>query len=339
MKRVTLDDIAKRLNLSTYSVSRALAGKSGVSEDTRLKVVNTARLMGYTRQPQPSNDAEEEGVSTSVALLIPSEDVQDSEFWMGVISGASSLAEERGYPLTLRSLTPENLDKTPQVRSIHGVLAAGSRARPALEPYLAVGIPAVLITYPRPLEELDSVTGSDWEGGSAVAEHLLSLGHRKLAFVTEAPDKPSFSERARGYRETINAAGSETVDLHVNPAEPSTDFEQYLRRHADKGDIPTAIFASTDGLALSVMVALFRFGLRVPEDVSVVGSNDSHQAQRFNPALTTLRIPKREIGRTAMDMLYRRMTGEDDYDGPRRRISFPPKLIIRSSSGPRESDV
>lgn len=337
MKAVTLDDIAKRLNLSKYSVSRALAGKTGVSEETRLRIINTARTMGYLRS-SPGVVAEEDGLSTSIALLIPSEDVQDSEFWMGVMSGATEVAEEHGYPLTIRSLSRDNIDKPPPVRSVHGVLVASSRARPALKHYLAVGIPAVLITYPFPLEDLDSVTGADWEGGYAVGEYLLDMGHKRLAYVTEAPDKPSFAERSRGFREAIRRRGAELIEIHVSPTEPGLSFEQVFRERIREGSSPTAVFGSTDGIALSAMVALFRMGVSVPEDVSVVGCNDSQQAERFNPTLTTLRIPTRDIGRTAMSFLYKRIVGEDGPDGPRWRVTFPPSLVVRRSSGPRKTD-
>ena len=330
MKQVTLDDIAARLGLSKYSVSRALSGKSGVSDHTRASVLHAARELGY-RHPAVLG-SRETSAGGNIVLLIPREDVHDSEFWMEVISGAEAEAERLGFFLITRPLANNALSHKPSPQGMQGLIVAGSKAREAMAGYLEMEIPITLITYPKPLETFDTVTIGDWEGAYVAGEHLIELGHTRLAFVSDRPYKPSNAERARGFREVVAAhEGIRLETFHIQPDEPSVSFERAYAAALDKDDPPTAVLASTDGVAFNVIWALSRLGLNVPKDVSVVGFNDTVQASQFVPKLTTLRVPKRHIGAAAMQSLYRRIKGED---GPPKRLSLPPEFILRDSTGP-----
>jgi LacI family transcriptional regulator len=332
MKQVTLEDIASHLGISKYSVSRALSGKPGVSERTRFSVMNAARGLGYRHPAVLEKDEASDG---NIILLIPREDVQDSEFWMDVISGAEKEAEKFNLALITRPFSSNGLAQQLQFRaSVRGLIVAGSRARAAMAPYIEAGIPTTLITYPEPLERLDSVTTADCEGGHMVGKYLLDLGHTQLAFVTEAPNKPSYSERFRGFGEAVNTREAARLEtMHINPNNPGVSFEEAYRAMLERKQAPTAIFASTDGIAFLVMWALSRLGLSVPRDVSVVGFNDTVQASQFVPKLTTLRIPKHEIGAMAMRYLHQRATGENAALPP-RRLLLAPEFVQRESTSP-----
>jgi LacI family transcriptional regulator len=329
MKQVTLEDVAARVGISKYSVSRALSGKPGVSKGTRLAVITAARAMGYQhRALAPQGLAVE---NSNIVLLIPHQDIADIEFWMGVINGASEEAEQLGYTFITRPFTEANSQRPTPLENVHGLIVAGSRARIAMQPYLDAGVPASLVTYPQPLEPFDAVYSADVEGGYAVGEHLIKLGHRRLAFVTEAPEKPSFAARARGLREAARAQGVQVEEIHIDPDEPGTSFEAACRT---AGDLPfSAVLASTDGIAFTVIWTLNRLGLNVPDDISVVGYNDTAQASRFVPKLTTLRIPTREIGAMAMRFLHERITGTHAAYPPRRLV-FAQELVLRESTAP-----
>jgi LacI family transcriptional regulator len=329
VKQVTLDDIAQRVSLSKFSVSRALSGKTGVSEDTRRLVIRAARELGYQH---PTLTEREVSTNRNIILLIPREDVHDGEFWMEVISGAEAEAERLGFGLVTRPLANDALSNKPSPQWMQGLIVAGSKAREAMASYLEMKIPITLITYPKPLELFDTVTIADWEGAYVAGRHLIELGHTRLAFVSDRPYKPSNAERARGFIEVIAAhKGIQFEEFHIQSDEPSISFEKAYAAALERGTQPTALFASTDGVAFNVMWALNRLGLKVPEDVSVVGFNDTIQASQFVPKLTTLRVPKRHIGAVAMQSLYRRIKGED---GPARRLSLPPEFILRDSTGP-----
>ena len=329
MKRVSLSDIAARLGISKYSVSRALTGKPGVSETTRQSVMRVAHEMGY-RHFALRQGGTDFGDRT-VVLLIPLEDLEDGEFWMGVIAGAVSQATELGYTFVTRPVASDDDATRAPSQQVRGVIVAGSKARPALRPYVEAGIPASLVTYAIPLEPFDTVHAADWEGGAAAAAHLVGLGHRRLGYVTDGPEKPSFAARARGFRATAarGAAAVEVEALPIDRDEPGLSFERRYQALAAAGKAPTGILASTDAVAFAIAAALGRLGLHVPHDVSLVGFNGGVASSRFVPKLTTLRIPTAEIGAAAMRFLHERIEGGSM---PARRLEFTPTLVVRDST-------
>jgi LacI family transcriptional regulator len=324
LRRVSLGDIAARLGISKYSVSRALTGKPGVSEATRQRVLQMARELHY--RDFALKEAKTEG-DRLVVLLIPYQDLEDGEFWMGVMTGAVSEAAELGYAFVTQPLTDGNPTRAPS-QQVVGVIVAGSKARPALQPFVDAGVPASLITYAMPLETFDTVHAADREGGTAAARHLVALGHRRLAFVTEGPEKPSFAARARGFYEGAED-GVTVVDLHIDRDEPGLSFERQFRALGDSGAAPTGILASTDAVAFAVAAALGRLGFAVPQHVSLIGFNGGIASSRFVPKLTTLRIPTWEIGATAMRFLHERIEG---LSTPARRLQLVPALVLRDST-------
>lgn len=327
-----MDDIADYLGLSKYSVSRALAGKSGVSEATRQRVWKAAKELGYELPGDES--ARRRHLGNQIVLIIRRDEAHDYEFWMDVISGCEEAARQAGYSLVTRPLTEAEMNREPALDAVAGLIVAGSRARPAMKHYTDKGIPTVLITYPDPLEKVDAVTIADREGGYAVGEHLTSLGHRKLAFAADFPEKPSHANRCHGFVQSIRRVeGADVTKIVLDPDAPGASFERAFAELQAKNEQPTAVFCATDGLALTVMWALNRNGLRVPEDVSVVGCNGIIEAQRSVPKLTTLHIPKRAIGAEAVRALIATIKGERPDDIP-RRISLPPSLVIRESTAP-----
>lgn len=329
MKRVSLNDIAARLGISKYSVSRALTGKPGVSDTTRQRVLGVAHEMGYRHYA-----VRQSGVDfgdRTVVLLIPLEDLEDGEFWLGVIAGAVNQATEFGYTFVTRPVDSDDDVSRAPAQQVRGVIVAGSKARPALRPYVEAGIPAALVTYATPLEPFDTVHAADREGGAEAASHLVGLGHRRLAYVTDGPAKPSFAARARGFREAATG-GTGAVDVeewHIDRDEPGLSFERRYQALAEAGTAPTGILASTDAVAFAIAGALGRLGLHVPRDVSLVGFNGGVASSRFVPKLTTLRIPTAEIGAAAMRFLNERIEGGGM---PARRLEFTPTLVVRDST-------
>jgi LacI family transcriptional regulator len=336
MKQVTLSDVATELGISKFSVSRALTGRPGVSEETRQRVFAAARALGYEHA-----SLERPAVATgrrTVVLLIPHQDVEDAEFWLGLIGGASREADALGYTFVTRPLGSGGEHTPPPMDAVAGVIVAGSRARPAMGPYVRAGVPASLATYAEPLERFDTVHSADHEAGSFVTQHLLDLGHRRLAYVTEAPAKPSFAARARGFRAAAAAAPDvHAEEIHLDPDEPGLSFERVYRALAAEGSGPTAIVTSTDGIAFVVAWALGRLGLAVPGDVSLVGFNDAVASARFVPKLTTVRIATAELGAMAMRFLHERIEGSAVAA---RRLELAPTFVQRdSTSAPRAAAV
>lgn len=194
-------------------------------------------------------------------------------------------------------------------------------------------IPFVVVD---PLGELGpddlSVTATNWAGGKAATEYLLSLGHRRIGALLGPDDFPCNRDRLAGYRSALETAGlSADPDLirygswHVEPAH--TEMAQLL----SLPDPPTAVFVGNDEQCFGVYRALDENGLRIPEDVSVVGFDDMPYAAWLTPALTTVRQPLLEMGRTAAAMLLRLIAG-GPVDNIRVELSTP--LVVRSSCSP-----
>lgn len=328
MKSVSLSDIAERLGISKYSVSRALTGKPGVSDATRRRVLRVAQEMGYVHpalEQRPTDPGER-----TVVVLIPLQDLDDAEFWMGVIGGTISAAAQLGYTIATRAIDSADDGTRVSRHIVQGVIVAGSKARSALPPYLEAGVPASLITYPTPLEPFDAVHAADWEGGAMVAKHLADLGHVRLGYVTEGPERPSFAARARGFRDAAaGERGVDVVEMHIDGDEPGLSFERAYAALADEDRAPTGILASTDSIAFAIAAALGRLGLEVPRDMSLVGFNDAVGSSRFVPKLTTLRIATGDIGAAAMRFLHERIEGSRT---PARRLELAPTFVLRDST-------
>ncbi len=324
MKRVTLDDIAEHLDISKYSVSRALSGKDGVSEETRHRILGAATNLGY------KHPALQDQVINNVILAIPHQDINDGEFWLEVISGAEEEAQSLGYSLITRPLSRETQTAS-KLQQLKGIIIAGSEAREALQSHLKGELPATLISYPKPLESLNSVTIGDWEGGYRAGEHLIGLGHTQLAFVSDRSQRPSSRERLRGIKDAALKQGIRLDELNLDPANPGLSLEYQYADAIQRNDRPTGLFCATDGVAFTTIWTLGRLGLSVPKNASVIGFNDTLQAEQFVPRLTTLRVPKRAIGAAAMRRLHEQIQGRAGDIAT--RLSLPPTFIERDSTG------
>jgi LacI family transcriptional regulator len=319
-KSVTLDDIAAHTGLSKYSVSRALAEKSGVSAETRERIQDAARSLGYRATKAKAEQRER----YRALLFVPYEDVSDHEFWMETIGGAEQEAVLLGIDLITRPFR-EGMPLQSASERVDGVVVAGSLARHASDGYVRRGTPIAMITYPNPLEDCDFVTVADAEGAAAVAQHVCKLGHTRLGFVTRALHKPTYTERLRGFQQTAQELGS---SVEVFLIADGADFEAQYRALVQQGKAPTALLCGTDGLAFTAIQALSHLGLNVPKDVSVVGFNDTPQAAQFRPKLTSVSVPKYEIGRKAVQNLHERLTGRRTLA---TRTQFVPQLVVRDS--------
>lgn len=327
-KKVTLDDLSAELQLSKYSVSRALSGKGGVSPQTRDAVIEVATRLGYDhpalrRGERVLQDAQ-------ILLVIPRTDAADESFWLEVMSGAESEAARLGCVL-VTSLAAENGHADAHLGKAQGILLAGRRSRGLLEGYLQTRLPVALIGYPEPGETFDAVHTDNWEAGYLAGAHLRELGHRNIAFVTAAPDEMSRRERLRGCRDALGGSQAQVTLVAFDPAEGTERFVERIRQDQP---MPTAIFCANDVPGLQVIWALHQAGLRVPQDLSVVNSSAPSSAMQFGPEITTVRVPMREIGEAAMAMLARRMLASGER-AP-RRLSLGVQLHIGGTTGPAQ---
>lgn len=324
-RKITLDDLSRELGLSKFSVSRALSGKPGVSKETREAVVRAARGMGYNHAATASPSGEK-----VVHLVIPRADAMNSSFWVEVISGAEAEARAMGYRLTIDVLNP---DRGTEVLddNVNGLILAGRRSRGVIEPFMRLAIPKVLIGHPRPMEQIDSVQAANFDGGYAVGDILGRLGHRRIAFFTDAPEDEGRNLRQAGLVEAMRVHGG--IVLPPFRFDEATDAKSMVLDALTGPQMPTAFAGATDFVAITLAWGLLELGLKVPQHISIIGSNDSHTASQLGLKMSTVRQPMHEIGATAMQMLQWRLEKAAPDARPRRTL-LTPEFIERSTHGP-----
>lgn len=323
-RKITLEDLSRRLDLSKFSVSRALSGKPGVSDKTRETVLKVARDLGYNHAATSAP-----GEDKIVHLVIPRADAIMSSFWIEVISGAEAEARVLGYRLTVDVLAEPRPDALEG--KVSGLILAGRRSRGVIEPFLKLPIPKVLIGHPRPMELVDSVQTANFDAGYAVGKMLGSLGHRRIAFFTDAPEDEGRNLRLAGLTEAMREyEGSVLAPFQFDT---TTDAKTLALAALNSPQRPTAFSAATDFVAISLAWGLLELGLKVPQQISVIGSNDSHTASQLGLKLTTVRQPMQEIGAAAMQMLHWRLEKATPNARPRRTL-LTPEFIERATHGP-----
>ena len=324
-RRLTIQDVAEKVGLSKFSVSRALSGKPGVGEATRARVLQAAHAIGYRIDPSIA-------AKPSQILFIRQEiDPVASELWLNVMHGAEREAERHGLSILPRQ-SRYLRDIGAFDPSVAGLILAVPRP-PELSTALAgVKLPVVCASYAGPMERIDHVVGADWESGMEVARLLLDLGHRDMAFVHGSTRPLGRAERFRGFRDgVLSQPGTVADDIVFDEAIGFRGaFLDYLRR----GGAPTALFCAHDGIAVNVVSELMHLGVRVPQDISIVGFNDFVSASQVSPRLTTVRTPQVEIGAAMVRCIVDRLSSPEAAARPPLRLALVAEIVRRDSTGP-----
>jgi LacI family transcriptional regulator len=331
---VTIRDVARRADVHPGTVSRALNEQTRalVNPDTAERVLRAAEELGY--RPNPIARGLKTNRSFTVGVLIP--DLTNPLF-PPIMRGIEDRLGEAGY-----TLLTVNTDNDPELerhhlqalrdRQVDGFIAATARLHAdLLAEVAAAGTPVVLVN--RSLEDgsLPAVTVNDRHGSKLAVDHVAALGHKRIGYVAGPQNVSTGHQRYLGFIEAMHDAGLEASpertsfsDAFSEP-EGSRACEELLGREPNV----TAVVAANDRLALGCYDTLEAHGLTCPDDVSVVGFNDMPFVGRLRPPLTTVRVPQREIGTVAADVLLEHLT---DGTVAAREILLEPTLIIRGST-------
>lgn len=330
---VTIKDIAKAVGVSASTVSRALSGSPLVNDETRRRIINVARSLGYERNELAR--ALVKGASGAVGLVVP--DITNP-FFSDVARGVSDIAERAGYGVILcntdgrvdRELSYVRLLRRKRVDGL--LVCSATLDAPFVQDLAAAGTPFVLVSRMSADPNVPYVITDDRAGARLATEHLVHLGHRKIGFIGGPENVQASRDRMSAYRDVLTE--------HAIPARSEwshhADFTQAAGRQVGQqilslADRPTAIFAANDVTALGVLEVAEGLGLRVPEDLSLVGYDDISYASLPRIQLTTVAQPAIEMGQIAADWLFSRI-GSDDAS-PLQRV-LNPRLIVRSTTGP-----
>lgn len=336
-RRATIRDVARRAGVSHQTVSRVLNKEDSVAEKTRERVRRAIRDLEYV----PSAIARSLTSDRTHTLGMVTTDVSD-HFFAEAVAGAESEARKHGFFLIIGTIEEgaEN-DEDAYLRlmlgqRIDGLVIARPRlhaASDALLRQLTKRVPVVEIASDISVPGVDLVDVDNRQGGLDATNLLIERGHRAIATVTGPLDWPSAQARLEGYHEALRRANlADPPSLMATGKDWGLESgEHSAARLLDGGKRFTAVFAQSDLLALGAIAHLRRRGLRVPEDVSVIGYDDIPVAAFVDPPLTTVRQPMREVGALAVRLIVER-GGRDR--GPAHRHLLRAPVIARKSVAP-----
>lgn len=330
-QRRTMADVAKVAGVSTPTVSKVLRGKVEVSSLTRTKVLQAVQDTGYeTRFARPQRKC-------LIALVI---DGIDSLWALKVVQGAEEAAASFGWSVVVTSTHHGSVGPRDWLRRIVeqrplGVVAALTKVNPGtLRQLTSLGTPIAIV---EPVVGFDpripTVSATNWLGGLTATEHLLALGHRRIAIITGPEDVLCSQERLDGYLAALRRHGVPVADELIRRG----DFLVEGGRTAasallDLKAPPSAIFAGSDLHAAGVYQEATERSLRVPEDLSVVGFDDVALCEFLSPPLTTVREPILEMANEAVKIIHRLVNTPEPWDGPMIQLST--SLVTRASTAP-----
>lgn len=326
---VTIHHIAQVAGVSASTVSRALSGKGRISQATRERIKKMAEELGYQPNALARGLATRSTYAIGVVIHKRHLPLDERSFYGLVLEVIEAEVTEHGYHVVFSTLRDHALPNFLEERRVDGVIFLGTDMESAVIQEVRSKLPVVLVDSALP--EIVSVVGDNEGGGRLATLHLLEHGHRAVAFVAETLSDPSFCDRFQGYRKALAERGIPLEKRWVieGGRRPDTDqvaMEKFLRLRK----LPTAIFAANDFMAVGAIHALRQAGLRVPEDVAVVGFDDGALATVVQPPLTSVRVPREEMGKVAASCLLRLLQREMVVPG---RIVLPTTLTVRSSCG------
>lgn len=330
MSRPTIIDVARRAGVSKSLVSLVMRGAPNVSDEKRERVLRVAAALGY----RPNAVARSLVRQRTNLLGVFLSDLHNP-FFAEVIDGIQAEAAERGYRTIIGTGDRVELSEARALDTLLELRTEGLILASPILPMRRIAeasreVPTVLVARGSRSSTIDSVANDDTAGAALAVGHLASLGHRRIAHI-DGGDGAGARERRRGYERAMDGQGLAREARVVAGAYTEEGGWQGVRALFSRGRAPTAVFAANDLAAIGTLSALAEQGIRVPEDVSVVGYDNTALAAVHHIHLTTVDQPRPEMGRTAVSLILERL------DGERRSVKhmlMPPSLVVRGTTGP-----
>lgn len=332
---MTLKELGRLAGVHPSTVARVLNGdpQQRVSEEVRTRILALAHKYGY----QPNHLARSLRTKRSFVIGTAIPDIANP-FFAILFRGIEDTLAASEYNVILANTDDDPAREQRGIamlrqRQVDGlIIATARREDPTIEALAATGFPFVLVNRHTDPLPANAVVPDDYAGAAAAIEHLVALGHRRIAHIAGSDEMSTGHTRRRGYLDTIQR--------HHLPADPdlvvSGSFREpggyeAMRRLFALPQPPTAVFAVNDLAAVGAMRAIEDAGLRVPRDISIIGFNDLSTAIGAMRALTTVRLPLHDMGTAAAERLLAQITGQMVAPEP---VVIPVELVVRQSTGP-----
>lgn len=336
---VTIYQVAEQAGVSIGTVSRVLSNPSKVSETTRARVLKVIEKLNYV--PSMAARGLTKGNTRVIGLLCPYTPTQlfNDPHLLGCMQGIEEALNEQNWNLLLSTATREHdpsssYERLLRSRYIDGALVIETQESEAVSLHAQLQrqhFPWVVLGYPVGIVPCHSIHADDYQGSQALTDYLLKLGHRRIGIISAEPRPLGFEERLRGHKKILSYNGI-TFDENLLVYGSMTIESGYeaVSQLLKRENPPTAIFALNDRMALGAIRWVTEQGLRIPQDISIVGFDDIPAASQVVPGLTTVRQPSIKIGYEAINLLFKLIKGEN----PPIRMVLATELVIRNSSGP-----
>jgi LacI family transcriptional regulator len=339
---VMLRDVARAAGVHPATASRALNKDTRwrVSEATAERVLQAAEQLGYLPNPIARGLATKR--SYTIGVLIPD---FTNPLFPPIMRGIQDGLEAAGYtPLLINTDNDPDRElvgmRAMRARQVDGIISATARSDTSqLEEILDAGLEVVLVNRWLPGLPVSSATADDALGQRLALEHVVSLGHRRIAYLAAPLAYSTGSERHGAFHEAMSAAGIEVDPELVMLGDLLTEGEgARLTAAMLDGDAepPTAVAAANDLLALGCLDVLTERGIECPGEISVTGFGDMPFAARFQPPLTTVRIPQYELGAAGAELMLERLR---DAEAEPKHVRLEPELVVRESTAPRSGEA
>jgi|LSQX01.2.fsa_nt_gb DNA-binding LacI/PurR family transcriptional regulator len=335
---ITLKDIADELGVSVTTVSRALNGRGRISEATRRQVMEKAAELGYDVPPPPQGETSRKRICIVInSRLHP---LPADAFYGTVMVGVENECQKHGSNVFFQTISHADDDSLWDLHGreqLDGMILVGADIYPSIvREAKRRNIPVVLVDNWLPDLNVDCVVTDNRGGIIQLVNYLVSQGHERIGFIGGPLSHRSLQERYEGYQSALVAHGiqpnSDWCWLHTAPGPQVSKGREGIEALIARGLPVTAVITDNDNTALGVLQGCSAAGIRVPEELSLVGFDNVELSEHVNPPLTTIHIHKHHMGKIAARRLHELMRGEDVHVPLRIRLGT--ELVIRASVQP-----
>lgn len=303
--RVTLKDVALLAGVSVTTVSNVVRGWPYIADETRLRVENAIKELGYS--PHPIAQGLRTGQMQTIGFIVPD---LSSPYFASIVSVAEDIAREHRYSVIIFSSHEDQARETECIRRATNRMVDGLLIAPTAHTQITAAqlkaLPVPVVAVDRVPDRYDgpSCALDNFRVGQLATRHLAELGHRRIAHIAGPIGARPARDRLDGYRATLKEYGLKYARVaHASTAWSCDDGYSAMRQLLQDAERPTAVFASNDRIAIGALHAIHEAGLRCPEEISLIGVDDIEVSAHTTPPLTTIRQPLKEMARRGIDLL------------------------------------
>ncbi len=332
--KVTIQKIAEKLGCSTSTVSRALNDKPGISEKVKTEIRILAIEMGYAIKKKKKPSAQNKEIN-GISIIVTRDNFIDENFYRKIIREIEQILYKENIELNFSILERESdgdILSMLKKMCVEGVIVFGLVSYNSVAEVVFSGIPMVLVDVPKIHLKVDRITANQYLGCYEAVKHLLNNGHRRISFFGDPKFSDNIADRLKGCKDCVEKNGGEWID-----AENIVSIDMSCKVSFDKKKLkellslpnrPTAVVCANDSTAFELYKCLEEMEMSVPDDLSVIGFDNVDMCQQVNPPLTSINVPKFEMGQEAVKMLLERIAEPKKVTA---LLRLDTDLIVRNS--------